>query len=708
MDQETFHKLKKENPRAKAALCQEYLNRTWFLCYQLTQDSRTAAPLLLSAWEKTIEEVSSLSEPPVFGFRELAAANILRIFQGGVQPDEYFSMLTKPEPAERFRFIVEEIQSISEIYRPIYLMNVYGGLSKNILAEITGLKPKNIAEAIQKASQEISADRPKTTRQEWAEQMRLSAEFRSPTEEGFAEITLPPRLAGAVEERLGVKLYAERTNPENQKRGKEMSTIIEKACKGDPGSLITLYRANKGHILSLCQGLLGCAPDSETVMLQVFKRSWGLLLDGKIDSEAEFSAVLESKAVSACRNRTQRKNSQAFRLPPNGNFANTAYQPDKMCTDGKAVDVIIGSLPDLHRFIYVLRTLTGMSDKEIGRLMNMSTENVYNAVNAEDANLSRISMAVQERRGEDFSMSTEEFHAALVKKEEQVVVSNSGNKAAQAAIQSLCEPIMAKARKRTVRAAAVIAVAILAVGITAGAALAGSTVSEEDDSASSNVEESVSSEDTSSLVDESSMDEATEENIAVIESPTHYADISIRDYGTVTVALDGNTAPETVENFVALAESGFYNGLTFHRIMDGFMMQGGDPNGDGSGGSDTTISGEFSENGIENPLSNTRGAIAMARSDDYDSASSQFFIVHKDSTFLDGEYAVFGYVTSGMDIVDSICSSAEPTDDNGTIPSEQQPVIESITIRTPAESGDDGADNTSEPNSDIENTSSAA
>lgn len=696
MNPETFQKLKKENPRAKAALCREYMNRAWFLCYQLTQDPRTAVPLLLSAWEKTFEEVSGLSEPPLSGFRELAAANIFKIYQGGIQPDEYFSTLAKPQPAERFRFIVEEIQSVSVIYRPIYLMNTYGGLSKNSLAEITGLKPENIAEAIQKASQEISAKRPKTTRQEWAEQMRLSAEFRSPTEEGFAEIALPPRLAGAVEERLGVKISAGKTNPENQKRGEEMSTIIEKARKGDPESMKTLYRANKGHILSLCQGLLGCASDSESVMLQAFKRSWGQLLDGKINSEAEFSAALESKAVSACKKRTQRKNSRAFCPPPNGNFANTAYQPDKICADGKAVDAILSSLPDLHRFIYVLRTLTGMSDKEIGRLLNMSTENVRNAVDAEDANLSRISLAAQERRGEDFGMNTEEFHAALVKKEEQVVVSNNGNKTAQAVIQSLCEPLLARARKRTLRAAAVAAGVILAVGVTAGIALASGMNSGADNEVSSSTEESVSNEDASSLTDESSEDEAAEDSVAVIESPTHYADISIRDHGTVTVALDGNTAPITVENFVSLAESGFYDGLTFHRIMDGFMMQGGDPNGDGSGGSDTNITGEFSANGIENPLSNTRGAIAMARSDDYDSASSQFFIVHEDSTYLDGQYAVFGYVTSGMDIVDSICSSAEPTDDNGTIPSEQQPVIESITIRSTDERTDAGADSGAE------------
>ena len=160
-----------------------------------------------------------------------------------------------------------------------------------------------------------------------------------------------------------------------------------------------------------------------------------------------------------------------------------------------------------------------------------------------------------------------------------------------------------------------------------------------------------------------------------------YADIEIENYGTITVALDKTSAPVTVDNFINLAEIGFYDGLTFHRIMEGFMMQGGDPKGDGSGGADSKIVGEFKQNGYENNISHTRGAISMARAMAYDSASSQFFIVHEDSTFLDGTYAGFGYVTEGMDIVDQICEEAVPTDNNGTIPKEAQPVIKTITIR---------------------------
>ena len=161
---------------------------------------------------------------------------------------------------------------------------------------------------------------------------------------------------------------------------------------------------------------------------------------------------------------------------------------------------------------------------------------------------------------------------------------------------------------------------------------------------------------------------------------THHAEIEIQDYGTITVELDGDAAPITVQNFMDLANAGFYDGLTFHRIISGFMMQGGDPNGNGTGGSENTIKGEFSANGVENPLSHTRGAISMARAQDPDSASSQFFICHADSTFLDGQYACFGYVTDGMDVVDAVCEAAQPTDDNGTISADQQPVITAIRV----------------------------
>ena len=160
----------------------------------------------------------------------------------------------------------------------------------------------------------------------------------------------------------------------------------------------------------------------------------------------------------------------------------------------------------------------------------------------------------------------------------------------------------------------------------------------------------------------------------------HHAVIEVEGYGTIEVALNANVAPITVSNFCHLVEQGFYDGLTFHRIIEGFMIQGGDPSGDGTGGSDETIKGEFSANGVENNIPHVRGTISMARSSDYDSASSQFFIVQDTSESLDGQYAAFGNVTSGMEVVDAICENTPVEDSNGTVDPENQPKISSISL----------------------------
>ena len=169
-------------------------------------------------------------------------------------------------------------------------------------------------------------------------------------------------------------------------------------------------------------------------------------------------------------------------------------------------------------------------------------------------------------------------------------------------------------------------------------------------------------------------DSATLENAEV----THYVTIEIENYGTIKAELYGKTVPITVENFVSLAESGFYEGLTFHRIINGFMMQGGAPNSDSP--KVQPIKGEFSSNGVTNNLLHERGVLSMARTSEPDSASSQFFIMHQTSPHLDGDYAAFGKVIEGIEVVDAICTSVKPSGGNGAIAAADRPVIKSMTV----------------------------
>ncbi|MBP3446359.1 MAG: peptidylprolyl isomerase [Clostridia bacterium] len=162
-----------------------------------------------------------------------------------------------------------------------------------------------------------------------------------------------------------------------------------------------------------------------------------------------------------------------------------------------------------------------------------------------------------------------------------------------------------------------------------------------------------------------------------VTSGLHHVEMVIKDYGTVKLELNADEAPITVENFINLASEGFYNGVPFHRLDKDFVLQGGDPDGDGIGGSDKPIKGEFAANGVQNNIKHNRGVISMARTGDPNSASSQFFICLEDSNFLDGSYAAFGCVTEGMDVIDAI---RDNTPESNNIPKAQQPIIETIKV----------------------------
>ena len=163
-------------------------------------------------------------------------------------------------------------------------------------------------------------------------------------------------------------------------------------------------------------------------------------------------------------------------------------------------------------------------------------------------------------------------------------------------------------------------------------------------------------------------------------SGLHHVELVIRDYGTISLELDADTAPISVTNFINLANSGFYDGLTFHRIIEGFMMQGGGFDEQGNPKEASPIKGEFAKNGVTNNIDHDRGVISMARANDFNSGSAQFFIMHQKATHLDGQYAAFGHVTDGMDIVDKICENTPVQDGNGSVALKDRPVIETIRV----------------------------
>ncbi len=470
---------------------------------------------------------------------------------------------------------------------------------------------------------------------------------------------------------------------------------IQKAAKGSRDAMRALYDAHKSKVLCLCQKLLLDENEADHATTYIYKKAFEELVTGRITSDEEFHSLVIRKAILHCKSKAMKKSNRAFRVPTGSNFA-YSYDPLKMDLSGPPEEIVLKNLPAFPRFIYVLHYVVDYSEAEIARAFNTTPKIIANALEAETVNVERIAAAASKKGVSSPKLSIEKFHAKLLKDADGTKVPSSVDATVRMSIDDICEPIQKKEKQKRTGIIAGIAAVLVVVGIVIGVTAGGGENSDVDlDNAdldatvSTGVDEN---EDNASETDETQEDGDVASDTEI--KATHYADIEIENYGTITVALDGNTAPETVANFVSLAQGGFYDGLTFHRIMNGFMMQGGDPNGDGTGGNtdedgnEINITGEFSANGFDNPLSHTAGAISMARADDYNSASSQFFIVHTSDyiSSLDGLYACFGYVTEGMDIVDAICKAADPNAENGMIAAEDQPVITSITIREVSES----------------------
>ena len=466
-----------------------------------------------------------------------------------------------------------------------------------------------------------------------------------------------------------------------------MATLIENAAKGQRSAMTTLYEANKQKVYFIAHCLLADKTQAENATVTVFKEAWSNLESAAIGTEEQFTNYVVCRVLDHCKNRLLKKNPKALRVPVNKNF----LIPNSLAvTDigDSELEYVIQNLPHTQKYIFVMHTAGCMEIMQIARLLKFDSKTVRLAVETEAENAKRL-LSIS---GKGHACSYEDILEDMKQAEAGAEVPSTADEQMTAIIDAIATPIEEKEKKRkhtisvmSVLIGACVVIAILIFGLTSDTTNTNDTGTGDDYSSTANqtdgteeTEEPTEAEETQPAESEEAVPGGLDENL------TYYADIEIADYGTITVQLDQASAPITVENFVELAQSGFYDGLTFHRIDEGFMMQGGDPNGDGTGGSDETIDGEFSDNGYDNTLSHTRGAISMARSNDYNSASSQFFIVHEDSEFLDGQYAAFGYVTEGMDIVDAICEAAVPIDSNCLIAEEEQPVITSITIRTEA------------------------
>ena len=464
-----------------------------------------------------------------------------------------------------------------------------------------------------------------------------------------------------------------------------MASLIQKAAGGNRAALEALYETNKGAVYGLSYGLVRDTQIAAAAAGQALQSAMQMIFAGTVQTEKTFTEFALKQAASHCKTEVLKQQPKAFMIPQKKDFHIRAIPEDQIGRYAGPLENYLNLLPTFQRFVLVLRHMSGLSVLDISSCMALEPSVIERALEAEQDNLSRIYRAVKAVGGQCTPPTAEMLKIAF---RDRISVESVPD-AVDRQIAAYLDSVSVFTGQRNNRKRCILAAA---VAIICAAALVFLLIPWQEPTTELSVAETTFATEAATEAKETEYTEPF--NIAPTESPktevttTYFADITIENHGTITVELDADSAPSTVENFVSLAESGFYDGLTFHRIMEGFMMQGGDPNGDGTGGSEKTIKGEFTENGVKNSLSHTRGAISMARSNDYNSASSQFFIVHEDSTFLDGQYAVYGYVTEGMEIVDAICTAAEPTDDNGTILPEAQPVITSVRIRTETVGGE--------------------
>lgn len=439
--------------------------------------------------------------------------------------------------------------------------------------------------------------------------------------------------------------------------------LIAKAALGDKKSLDFICEKYGKYVYFFCTTVISDNKKAENAFKKSFKAIFSTI--SKNPNTDNLDEIVKSETAKVCKSAIFDENNHengAAKMQP---FGDKDKISSASAITAEQKNLFVNALKSINanqRIVVLLNLLCDYNTKKIADILKISEDKVQNSLEYGRENIKkqlRTSDSKFTKRDIIFLMTAS---ANIVKEAAaQAKIPDSVDSFLDEIVLSLAKPQKSDKKKAwiVISAVAVFLVAVIVVFVITSNKSNGSAGATNDSASASNV---------SATIGESQA------------KGTHHAEIDIKDYGVIKVELNGDVAPITVANFINLANSHFYDGLTFHRIIDGFMMQGGDPLGNGTGGSENTIKGEFSQNGVENNLSHTRGAISMARSTDMDSASSQFFIVQSDSTYLDGQYACFGYVTDGMDIVDEICKNAVTTDSNGSVSAENQPVINSITI----------------------------
>lgn len=460
----------------------------------------------------------------------------------------------------------------------------------------------------------------------------------------------------------------------------QQNKLLKLASKGDKKALQQLYHQYAKTSYYLCCYFLKSEQAAAEATVTVFSQVFAATVGQPVLNEQLFKALVLGKTVEVTKANIQKNAPTAFR-DAEKSAVDGSYQAVKNAADPTAEEKqnLIKALRSLqNRQCYTLTMLTcfGLQKHQLAQYMKLDSDKI-------DASLARAkesfrkTLQLPENSRRELEDQLRAVKAAMQEQAAAATVPPQVEKSVLAESQKIAKFVTAKFLKH-------LAVAAAGVMVAAGLVFGGIALFKNSNNSSDYDASSAENQSAQGSSENQSTQSVNATNQSSTTGPefkaTKHAQIAIKNYGTISLELYGEEAPITVNNFVKLANEGFYNGLTFHRIISGFMIQGGDPNGDGTGGSTENIKGEFSQNGVQNRILHTRGTISMARSSENDSASSQFFIMQQDATHLDGAYAAFGRVTSGLEIVDKICENTPVTDSNGTVTAENQPVITSVKI----------------------------